>query len=556
MLVKRWHTVESRLPQTVEDVVSILLRNRSVDLSFLNPSLAELEEHCNCCGMAEGAELLASHLKQGRKVVLVGDYDCDGVTSAAQMALFLREIGHPHVATVLPERSEGYGFPLRAVSDHPDAGVFVAMDCGTHDFQAILAARRQGADCIVIDHHEIGAQGVAAANVLINPKQPGCPSRFKELCASGLTLLFLTRLRRALAGTFPSPRLGGKFLALAAIGTIADLVPLVDGNRIIAKSGLRALNTDPYPPLARIADTAGLTGRILNAGHVGFQLAPRLNAAGRMASPRLAFDLLMAEDPAELGRAANELHGLNRRRQQQEEAILQEIAARFGGSLNGRRTVVLADVAWPLGLLGIVASRVQQELLYGPSVILSLDREMGLARGSARSVGGFDLHEALGKTEHLLVKWGGHKMAAGLTVQADKLDAFADALEEIAQAHPADTFVPSGRVDVSLPPDLIDEALLDALEHLEPHGPGNAKPMFVLEGVRVSVPRRFGRDQVHLSMIVNDRLKAVFWRGALHPGASCLCSGHPVDLVFQLERDRRTLAPLLNVKHCGDSSPG
>lgn len=555
MLLKHWHTMESRLPQTVEDVMATLLRNRGVDESFLSPSLADLEEHCECCGMTEGAELLARHLKRGHKVVLVADYDCDGVTSAAQMTLFLREIAHHRVETVLPERSEGYGMPLRAVSEHPDAAVFVAMDCGTHDFPAIAMARDRGADCIVIDHHEVGAPGGAPANVLINPKQPGCPSHFKELCASGLTLLFLTRLRRALGGSFPTPSLGGKYLALAAIGTLADLVPLVEGNRIIARSGLMALNASPYPPLARIAATAGLDGKTLNAGHVGFQLAPRINAAGRMASPRIAFDLLVGGDSAQLDRAARELHRLNQRRQHEENLILSDIAARFGGSANGRRTLVLASAGWPLGLLGIVASRVQQELLYGPTVILSIDPEAGIARGSARSISGFDLYEALEKTGNLLVKWGGHKMAAGLTLATDRLDAFADAFEKIALSLPAETFTPSGRVDLELPLDLVGDPLLDSLECLEPHGHGNPRPTFTAGRVRVTAVRRFGKDQQHLSLTVGNRLQAVFWRGGRHPAAACLKPGELMDLVFQLERDRRTHTPLLNVRHCGALSP-
>ena len=317
----RWRLTESHTPQSVDEVLEVLLKNRGVDGSFLSSSLSDLEVHCSCCGMTEGAQLVASHLKRGHKIVLVGDYDCDGITATAQMALFLREIGYLNFEAVFPDRSEGYGMPARAVLDHPEASLFVAMDCGTQDLQSIAMARERGADCIVIDHHEVPERGVAPANVLINPKQPACPSRFKELCSAGLTLLFLTQLRKALAGAFPSPSLGGKYLALAAIGTIADLVPLVDGNRIIARSGLVALNASPYPPLCKIAEYAGLTTQKLNAGHVGFQLAPRINAAGRMANPRIAYELLVGEDPADVNRGALTLHQLNQQRQSREEAI-------------------------------------------------------------------------------------------------------------------------------------------------------------------------------------------------------------------------------------------
>jgi single-stranded-DNA-specific exonuclease len=548
---KRWQLTESRTPRSVQEVLEILLKNRGVDGSFLSSSLSDLEVHCSCCGMAEGADLVASHLKRGHKIILVGDYDCDGITSTAQMGLFLRDIGYLNFEAVFPDRSEGYGMPARAVLDHPEASLFVAMDCGTQDRQTIAMARERGADCVVIDHHEVSERGVAPANVLINPKQPTCPSRFKELCSAGLTLLFLTRLRKALAGHFPSPSLGGKYLALAAIGTIADLVPLVDGNRIIARSGLVALNATPYPPLSKIAEYAGLTTQKLNAGHVGFQLAPRINAAGRMASPRIAYDLLVGLDPADVSRGARTLHQLNQQRQSREEAIFKDIASRFDGSVEGRRTLVLADAAWPLGLVGIVASRVQQELRYGPSVILSVDLQAGIARGSARSIPGVDLQQALRKTNGLLLKWGGHKMAAGMTLAIENLNAFAEEFENAATAYPSEVFIPAGRVDMPLSLDFVSDELFHSLERLEPHGYGNPKPIFSARRVQVNVERRFGKGLEHVSMTVEGRLPAVFWRGARRLTAVTPDIEKPLDIVFQLDRDRRSNAPVLNIKDMG-----
>ncbi len=555
MQSKRWQLAEPCLPRNGEEVLEILFRNRGVDTSFLETPLAELEVHCGCCGMTEGAALVASHLKRGSRIILVADYDCDGITSAVQMSLFLREIGYGNFETVLPDRSEGYGIPLRAVLDHPDASLFIAMDCGTHDFQAITAAKGIGADTVVIDHHEVGRSGAAPASILINPKQPGCPSRFKELCSSGLTLLFLTRLRKALAGTYPSVSLGGKYLALAAVGTLADLVPLVDGNRIIARNGLVALNTSPFPPLSRIAEYAGLGGKRLNAGHVGFQLAPRINAAGRMASPRIAYDLLVGEDAASIDQGALVLNQLNQRRQAQEEAILREITARFADSVDGHRTVVLADPSWPVGLVGIIASRVQQELLYGPSIILAVDPEKRIARGSARSIPGFDLHHALQKTSDLLLKWGGHKMAGGLTLSIDKLDAFAEAFEKTASELPTETFVPVGRVDMELPVELATDELLQSLGPLEPHGPGNPRPTFAARGIRVSTARRFGKSMEHVSMTVANRFPAVFWRGSRALSAVGEGLEGPLDIVFQLDRARNANTPLLSIKDMGQLFP-
>jgi single-stranded-DNA-specific exonuclease len=213
--------------------------------------------------MAEGAALLAKHMADRHKIVVVADYDCDGITSAAQIALFLHEAGYENFKVIIPSREEGYGIPGRAVSENPDARVFLALDCGTLDLNPIRSACSMGADCIVIDHHEVpsgiprtGSPGpspeleLAPASVLINPKHPACGSQFKEFCASGLSFLFLASLRQALRKAQAGlhlPALGGKYLALAATGTIADLVPLVSANRILARSGLRNLNAKALP---------------------------------------------------------------------------------------------------------------------------------------------------------------------------------------------------------------------------------------------------------------------------------------------------------------------
>ena len=247
MIRCKWELIGKSKPASADKVVEILLENRGVEASFLTGSLKDLEPYLAMAGMAEGASLMARHLAAGERVVLVGDYDCDGVTSVAQMAHFLRDIGYANYAVVIPRRAEGYGVPERAVTQHPDAGLLVAMDCGTHDVRAVSAARKQGSDVIVIDHHEVSDHEVAPATVLVNPKQPASHSGFKDFSAAGLTLLFLARLRRAVGERFAVPRLGGKYLSLATIGTVADLMPLVDANRILTQSGLGCMNSGTVP---------------------------------------------------------------------------------------------------------------------------------------------------------------------------------------------------------------------------------------------------------------------------------------------------------------------
>ena len=550
MIHCNWEIAGKCKPQSVEGILEVLLQNRGLDSAFLSGSLKDLEPHLAIRGMDEGALLMAEHLAAGNKVVLIGDYDCDGITSAAQLVHFLRDIGYDNYEVVIPQRAEGYGVPERAVRHHPEASLFVAMDCGTHDFHSVSAARKLGCDFIVIDHHEVSKNGLAPATVLINPKQPSCPSTFKDFCASGLTLLFLARLRKALDGRFTLPKLGGKYLSLAAIGTVTDLVPLVEANRILTRSGLVCMNARTYLPVERLAESAGLSGKVLTAGHIGYYLGPRINAAGRMAEARLALDFLTAEEEESAGELADELNRLNAKRQLQEGQILNRIRERFAREHAGGRTLILWDPQWPHGVLGIIASRVQQELHYGPAIIFQIDDKTGLARGSARSVPGFDIYAALKSCENLLLKWGGHKMAAGMTIDKRNLEIFSDRFEEVAGAYPAETFIPRRKIDMEIDLNLVSPQLFSMLKQMEPHGLGNPLPTFAARNIQVAVQRVFGREGKHLQLILDNRIDGIFWRGG-----QCLPkdwrNNDPMDLVFQIEWDDFRGRPVLSIKDVG-----
>lgn len=544
----KWEITGRTKPASLDEVLAILLENRGAGPSFLSGSLRDLEPYLAMEGMAEGAALMVQHLAAGNKLVLIGDYDCDGVTSVAQMAHFLRDLDYTNYAVVIPRREEGYGIPDRAISHHPDASLFVAMDCGTHDLRSVGEARRQGADVLVIDHHEVSDHDVAPATVLINPKQPSSRSVFRDFSAAGLTLLFLARLRQAAGNRFAvPPRLGGKYLTLAAIGTVADLMPLVDANRILTRSGLGCMNAEPYPAIRELSQRAGLAGKVLTAGHIGFNLAPRINAAGRMADASLALDLLMAEQGADAGRLAAELNQLNLRRQQQEDHILNQVRARYSDENTRRRTLVMGDAGWSHGLVGIIASRVQQELHYGPAIIFAIDQATGLARGSARSIPGLDIYTALHACQDLLVKWGGHRMAAGLTLSQENLEAFSQRFEAIVNAHPIELFIPRIRVDMELDLNLVSVELFRLLKQLEPFGVGNPLPTFAGRGIKVTVQRQFGKDNRHLQLLLDGQTPGVFWRGS-----TCLPpdwqNGDLMDVIFQLAWDDYRNSVSLTVK--------
>lgn len=551
MIQPQWQIVSQKRPLSIEGVKEVLLGNRCAEASMFDQTLRDLEAHLGIAGLDEAADIMAQRISEGRKIVLAGDYDCDGITSAAQMAHFLTDIGYRNFVVAIPRREEGYGMPERAVHEHPDAGLFVAMDCGTLDVKAVTTARATGAACIVIDHHEVPEKGLAPASVLINPKQRSCPSEFKEFCSAGLTLLFLARLRRALRGDFPDLKLGGKYLALAAIGTVADMAPLVKGNRIIVKAGLRSINDGASPAVMEIAAVAGLSGKQITSGHLGYYIGPRVNAAGRMGDPAVAFRLLTSENLEEITNLARDLNLLNAGRQRQEEIILQEIKERYTDDHARRRTFVMGDAGWPPGVIGIVASRVQQEIHYGPAIVFTFDPSNGVARGSARSVPGFDIHLALTRCEDLLTRWGGHKMAAGMTVELDRLEAFAARFESVAQDFSPDAFVPKGRVDMELELGLIGPQLLDLLTLLEPYGLGNPTPVFAARGARVVVEKTFGKERNHLRLRFGNGLEGIYWRGADRFPSGHSGDGGGLDVVFNVEWDSFCRKTILNVRDVG-----
>jgi single-stranded-DNA-specific exonuclease len=495
------------------DPAEWILRHRGQDPeTFTRTDLTGLAAYLTMDGLDEAAELASRHILAGHKILLVADYDCDGLTSAAQFSMFLREIGHDF-AIVVPTREEGYGVPMRAVREAAGAKLMIAMDCGSLDHGPISAARRAGMSVIVIDHHET-KDGKTPADFLVNPKKPGCPSRFKEFCASGLTLLFLSRLRNALGCDI---RLGGRYQALAALGTVADMVPLVEGNRILVAKGLEAIARDLSLPVEALAEAAGISGKEITAGRIAFQIAPRLNVGKRgMVDPMEVYRFLMEGDPKRSRDYAARLHQANRQRQMLEDAVLKDAIERLRDTPRGRALVMAGD-SWEPGVLGIAASKlIEGEHHYGPVILLTLDRETGLLSGSGRSVPGVDLHGALLACEGLLGRWGGHKMAAGLSLSPGNLEAFREELEKVLAGYPAELFVPRGTVDALVSLEAIDKGFVDALAVLEPHGYGNPKPVFAVEAPICGV-RTMGALNNHLEVSLGEngrRLRAVWWNGA------------------------------------------
>jgi single-stranded-DNA-specific exonuclease len=472
---------------------------------FLAAALADLPDPRTMKGMDAAVERLVRALDAGERIALYGDYDVDGVTSTALLAGFLRACG-ADVVTYVPHRLvEGYGLNVAAVEKLAAQGarLLVSLDCGITAANEVRAAAALGVDTVVVDHHTVPVELPAAAAIL-NPHQPGCAYPSKDLAAVGVTFSLAMALRRTLRerGFFgparPEPNLRDA-LDLVALGTIADVVPLVGANRILARRGLEVLAEGRRPGVRALKRVAGIPeGVEVGAGQVGFRLAPRINAAGRLDDAGRGVRLLLEDDAARADALARELDRENQARQELERTILDEALhdarARVAA---GARGLVLARDGWHAGVVGIVASRVV-ERFHRPAVLVALGE--GEGKGSGRSIEGFHLHDALRACADHLVRFGGHRHAAGVTVARASLDAFRAAFEAHAAAHVRDEdLVPRCRIEGWLGEgDVSERAALD-LARLGPYGAGHPEPVFALRGA-ASRARTVGAGGVHLKL--------------------------------------------------------
>jgi single-stranded-DNA-specific exonuclease len=472
---------------------------------FLAAALADLPDPRTMKGMDAAVERIARALEGGERIALYGDYDVDGVTSTALLAGFLRACGGD-VVTYVPHRLvEGYGLNVAAVEKLAGQGarLLVSLDCGITAAAEVRAAAAAGVDTVIVDHHTVPVELPAAAAIL-NPHQPGCAYPSKDLAAVGVTFALAMALRRALRerGRFgadrPEPNLR-EALDLVALGTIADVVPLVGANRILVRRGLEVLAEGRRPGVRALKRVAGIPeGTEVGAGQVGFRLAPRINAAGRLDDAGRGVRLLLEDDAAKADALARELDRENQARQELEREILDEALHDAADRVRaGARGLVLARDGWHAGVVGIVASRVV-ERFHRPAVLVALGEAEG--KGSGRSIEGFHLHDALRACEAHLVRFGGHRHAAGVTVARASLPAFREAFEAHAAAHVRDEdLVARCRIDGWIgEADVSERAALD-LARLGPYGAGHPEPVFALRGAAARA-RTVGAGGAHLKL--------------------------------------------------------
>jgi single-stranded-DNA-specific exonuclease len=502
--------------------------------SYLRPRLDQLHDPSCLADLDRAVERLVRALRDGETILVHGDYDVDGICSTTVMVRTLAALGGNAVPFIPSRLTDGYDLTdagVRAARER-HATVVVTCDCGTSALAPIAELQGAGIDVIVTDHHLPGGP-LPAAYAVLNPKRPGCNSPDKDLAAVGVAFKLALALTRAVGGNENAVY---NLLDLVALATIADVAPLRGENRVFVRYGLKLLNEGARPGVRAMIRAAGLERKALTAGRVGFILAPRLNAAGRLGSALRGVDLLLAESEQQANPIARELEELNARRQEIDRATLdraRELASRL--DLASTYGIVLAEQGWHPGVIGIVASRLVEE--FGrPTVLVALDG--GEGKGSGRSISAFDLHAGLAACSDLLIRFGGHRAAAGVTIAADRVGEFAARFNEVAASKLThDDLVPELRVDLELALDDANDELEALLRHLEPCGVGNPSPLLLSRAVTVAAPPRVvGKDGLKLVLHGESRdLVALGW--GMAPRARELEVGAMIDVAYRLERD-------------------
>ncbi len=519
----------------ISEVVAQLLWQRGIRDAeaarrFLEARLTDLLPPHRLPGITAAAERILHAVRQRQRICIYGDYDVDGITATAILLRILRFIGADVIYHTPLRLSEGYGLNAERIRElkRDNVAVIVTVDCGIASISEALVAKEVGIELIVTDHHEMKASTAGPllpdAAVVVHPRLPGGDYPYPDLCGAGIAWKLAWELARRVCGTervTPEWReLLLDALSLAALGSISDVVRLRDENRIFVRHGLERLRQRPGIGLQALMQVAGLQDiQRLDAEDVGFRLAPRLNAAGRLGCARMAVDLLTTQSATVAATAARFLEEQNAQRQSLERKIAQEAREIVERDFAADPAIVLASPQWHPGVVGIVAARLVEH--FGkPAVVIAIRAEEDLATGSGRSVPGFALHEALRACESLLEGHGGHAAAAGLRIRPSNIAAFRRAFNAYAATHlPATASLPHLLLDTELPLSSLTPGLLNELHKLEPHGPDNPKPRFLAANLQVERPRRIGQgeEKRHLDFLVcqgSSRFRAVAWNMA------------------------------------------
>lgn len=524
----------------VSPLLAALLLNRGIGSeeeaeSYLGKRLKGIRDPLRLPDMQPAVDRILKAIENGEKIVVYGDYDADGVTSTALLVRFFRSVG-AEVEYYIPDRmSEGYGIHILALKKifKMHAKLLISVDCGITATGEVELAKSMGMDVIITDHHLPGEK-LPQAIAVIDPKRADSDYEFDALAGVGVAFHLVLALAKVLE--LSTKEIFLEYVEIAAVGTIADVVELMDENRVIAEYGIRQLPKSRNCGLLALQNVAGLTGKPFNSTSVAFMLAPRLNAVGRLEHAGEAVELLLTDDPKQAELLAGKLEETNQARKSVEQKIFREAMELLqeNPAWCGQGVIVLAKEGWHPGVIGIVASRIL-ERFYRPCIMIALDED-GQGKGSGRSIPGFHLYDALKASEQHLEKFGGHAQAAGLSIRKDEVENFRQAINKYANAHlREEDLIPKLSIDLELGISRLSLENAKALRALEPFGMGNEKPIFCLRKARIKQVMTMS-EGAHLRLEIEKNgitAQAVGFRmGAL---ASEMRPEQEADLAFYLE---------------------
>jgi single-stranded-DNA-specific exonuclease len=540
MLHDSWHLADAPrdlpLLPIANDKLRAIIARRGITTSeefrrYAAPSIDDLHDPATIHGIGEACERIERAVRDRETILIYGDYDVDGVTSIVLLQTVLRAIG-ADAAHVVPHRmADGYGLKTsvidRVLVDR-DVKLIITVDCGITSVDPVREAIERGIDVIVTDHH-LPPELLPEAAAVLNPKQPGCAYPFKELAGVGVAFKLCCELLRRSGKKMAIASL----LKIAAIGTVADVAPLVGENRTIAWLGLAGLADPRNPGLRALIRRLGMLGRPLRAVDVGFKIGPRINAAGRLSSAETAIDLFAATSEESAWSLCAELDRLNSERQEVERGVREEAEAMVGAA-SADRVYILAGNNWHKGVLGLTAGRIAQRY-HRPTLAIGIEGE--LAVGSGRSIATINLHEQLEAVADLFTHFGGHEFACGFALPSKNVDELRRRLEERFAAFGEDVFRREAQVDAEVTLAEVDQEFVKAHEMMQPFGAGNLQPLFLTRNANVTAMREFAPDCRELTLDDGTgRAAAVLWPSARALSAD-VANGATVDLLFHIEPD-------------------
>ncbi|MFH5831469.1 single-stranded-DNA-specific exonuclease RecJ [Halalkalibaculum sp. DA384] len=543
----------------IPEKIAYLLSLRGIDSfdkakKFFRADLDLLHDPFLMKDMHKASTRLASAIRSGEKILVYGDYDVDGTTATSILYIFLKDFG-VDVEYFIPHRfKDGYGISPDGIqfARRRGAKLIVSVDCGITAVEEARMAAEQGIDLIICDHHNVGSEIPSAVGVL-DPKRPDCQYPFKGLSGAGVGF-------KLVQGTISklglNERIAYKFLDLVAISIASDIVPIIDENRILMREGLRMLNTNPRVGIKALLELVNIDIGSISTSSIVFSIGPRINAAGRMGDASKAVKLMISETESEAKARAHELESINIERRNKDSQTMEEAVDMVSRDFNLEKTssMVLHDPDWHLGVIGIVASRLV-DTYYRPAIMLSTVD--GMIKGSARSIKGFNIYNALKQCEDLLEQYGGHEYAAGLTIKGENLDEFRNRINQIASGNlNSDDFEPELEVDCELDLSEINMRFWKLLSQFKPFGPGNMRPVFVSKGVQVEgVPTIVGSGHLKMKVSQNGSGKFDVIGFNMHEYLPMLRNTEPgaLHIAYSLEENhwngRRTLQIKLKDLH-------